>query len=62
VFKAYGFWSAVLMLKVLAMAVFTSQARQKKKAVTNPEDLTFLKDVQDAKPVENDPDVERVRR
>ena len=31
VFRAYAFWSAVLVLKVLAMAAFTSKTRGKKK-------------------------------
>ena len=31
VFRAYAFWAGVLVLKVLAMAIFTSQARGKKK-------------------------------
>lgn len=31
VFQAYAFWSAVLVLKVLAMAALTSKARGKKK-------------------------------
>ena len=31
VFNAYGFWASVLVLKVLAMAVFTSNVRKSKK-------------------------------
>jgi glutathione S-transferase len=30
VFKSYGFWSAVLVLKVLAMALVTSRTKRKK--------------------------------
>ncbi|KAG5682644.1 hypothetical protein PVAND_011983 [Polypedilum vanderplanki] len=63
VFRAYGFWASVLVLKVLGMAVLTSMARKKKKAINNPEDRVFLKpEDQNVELTSSDPDVERVRR
>lgn len=63
VLSAYLFWSAVLILKVLAMAILTGNQRQKKNVMANPEDLRFLKNPpKDVVAVIGDPDVERVRR
>lgn len=63
VLSAYLFWSAILILKVLAMAILTGKQRQKKNVMANPEDIRFLKDPpKDVKAMIGDEDVERVRR
>ncbi|XP_008554601.1 microsomal glutathione S-transferase 1 [Microplitis demolitor] len=56
--KEFGFWSAVLVLKILMMAVLTARQRFSKKAFANAEDLPD----KSAKISTADPDVERVRR
>ncbi|KAL7027807.1 hypothetical protein ACKWTF_005598 [Chironomus riparius] len=61
VFKSYGFWSAVLVLKVLAMALVTSSTKRRKSFVINPEDAMFAKG-KEIKPDARDTDVERVQR
>nr|XP_022904529.1 microsomal glutathione S-transferase 1 isoform X1 [Onthophagus taurus] len=57
IFKGYIFYSALLVLKVLAMAVLTATQRFKRKAFANPEDAEPRK----LKP-KTDENVERVRR
>ncbi|XP_023302253.1 microsomal glutathione S-transferase 1-like isoform X2 [Lucilia cuprina] len=58
VFKAYVFWSAVLVIKMLLMGPLTGIQRFKTKTFANPEDLLSKKD----KVKFDDPNVERVRR
>jgi glutathione S-transferase len=63
VLSAYLFWSAILILKVLAMAILTGRQRQAKNVMANPEDIRFLKNPsKDIQAIIGDPDVERVRR
>ncbi|XP_037938214.1 microsomal glutathione S-transferase 1 [Teleopsis dalmanni] len=58
VFNAYMFWSAVLVIKMLAMSPLTATQRFKTKTFANPEDLRSSK----LKVKFDDPNVERVRR
>ncbi|CAD7091319.1 unnamed protein product [Hermetia illucens] len=58
VLKAYLFWSAVLVLKMLFMSLLTAMQRFRTKTFANPEDLPSKK----LKVKFDDPDVERVRR
>ncbi|XP_013117190.1 microsomal glutathione S-transferase 1 [Stomoxys calcitrans] len=58
VFKAYTFWSGVLLLKLLAMSVLTALHRFKTRTFANPEDCMSKKD----KVTYDNPYVERVRR
>ncbi|XP_053678703.1 microsomal glutathione S-transferase 1 [Anopheles nili] len=60
VYKAYVFWSAVLVAKMLLMAPLTAIQRFKNKAFANPEDSSAVS--KKLKPKLDDPDVERVRR
>ncbi|XP_052900716.1 microsomal glutathione S-transferase 1-like isoform X1 [Anopheles moucheti] len=60
VYKAYVFWSAVLVAKVLLMAPLTAMQRFKNNAFANPEDSSAVS--KKLKPKLDDPDVERVRR
>uniref|UniRef100_A0A1Y9IVT8 Microsomal glutathione S-transferase 1 n=1 Tax=Anopheles minimus TaxID=112268 RepID=A0A1Y9IVT8_9DIPT len=59
-YKAYVFWSAVLVAKILLMAPLTALQRFKNKAFANPEDASAVS--KKLKPKLDDPDVERVRR
>jgi len=59
VFTAYAFYSGVLVVKMLLMAMLTARQRLRKKVFANPEDAG--KDAK-AKVKFDDPDVERVRR
>ncbi|CRL04416.1 CLUMA_CG017502, isoform A [Clunio marinus] len=58
VFRAYVFWSTVLVLKMLAMSILTGRQRFRTKTFANQEDLKSSSE----KPKFDDPDVERVRR
>ncbi|XP_066599485.1 microsomal glutathione S-transferase 1 [Prorops nasuta] len=58
--KLFGFWSSVLVIKLLLMPILTAQQRMKKKVFANPEDVAFTG--KKAKLIYDDPDVERVRR
>ncbi|XP_050421260.1 microsomal glutathione S-transferase 1-like [Adelges cooleyi] len=57
-FKTYVFYSAILVLKVLAMALLTARHRFAKKIFMNPEDRLD----RTSKVKFDDPDIERVRR
>lgn len=56
--QSYLFYSALLGLKILAMAPLTARQRMSKKVFANPEDAKL----KDSKVKYDDPDVERVRR
>ncbi|XP_059619262.1 microsomal glutathione S-transferase 1-like [Phlebotomus argentipes] len=58
VFRAYVFWSTILIVKTLSMSFLTARQRFKNKVFANPEDAGPQK----AKVKYDDPDVERVRR
>uniref|UniRef100_A0A087Z4Q3 Microsomal glutathione S-transferase 1 n=1 Tax=Anopheles darlingi TaxID=43151 RepID=A0A087Z4Q3_ANODA len=58
--RAYVFWSAVLVSKMLLMSPLTSLTRVRKMAFANPEDTAAIS--RKLKPKFDDPDVERVRR
>uniref|UniRef100_A0A182PZ58 Microsomal glutathione S-transferase 1 n=1 Tax=Anopheles epiroticus TaxID=199890 RepID=A0A182PZ58_9DIPT len=60
VFRTYVFWTAVLVVKMLAMSMLTGRQRFRKKVFANPEDIQPSK--KGAQPKFDDPDVERVRR
>ncbi|XP_041766095.1 microsomal glutathione S-transferase 1-like isoform X2 [Anopheles merus] len=59
-YKAYVFWSAVLVAKMLLMALLTAIQRFKNKAFASPEDTRMIS--KKLVPKYDDPDVERVRR
>ncbi|XP_055526024.1 microsomal glutathione S-transferase 1-like [Wyeomyia smithii] len=59
VYRAYVFWSAILVGKMLVMSVLTGLQRFRKKAFVNPEDIASNPKL---KLKFDDPDVERVRR
>ncbi|KYN09411.1 PREDICTED: microsomal glutathione S-transferase 1-like [Trachymyrmex cornetzi] len=59
VLKVFGFWSSILVLKMLAMVPLTARQRYRKHILASPEDGVFISK---GKAVYNDPDVERVRR
>ncbi|XP_011304858.1 microsomal glutathione S-transferase 1 [Fopius arisanus] len=56
--KEFAFWSTLLVIKILAMALLTARVRFGKKVFANPEDNFDKK----SKITTDDPDVERVRR
>ncbi|XP_055370739.1 microsomal glutathione S-transferase 1-like, partial [Condylostylus longicornis] len=58
VFGNFMFWTAILALKMLLMAILTAIQRSKHKIFANPEDAEIMK----VEVVFNNPDVERVRR
>ncbi|KYM88087.1 Microsomal glutathione S-transferase 1 [Atta colombica] len=58
VLKVFGFWSSILVLKMLMMVLLTARQRLRKHVLASPEDDVLSK----GKAVYNDPDVERVRR
>ncbi|XP_022165210.1 microsomal glutathione S-transferase 1-like [Myzus persicae] len=58
-FRTYVFYTAVLVLKVLAMAPLTAKQRFAKMVFANPEDTKLTSK---SKVKFDDPDVERVRR
>ncbi|XP_012062588.1 PREDICTED: microsomal glutathione S-transferase 1-like [Atta cephalotes] len=58
VLKVFGFWSSILVLKMLMMVLLTARQRLRKHVLASPEDGVLSK----GKAVYNDPDVERVRR
>ncbi|XP_026817878.1 microsomal glutathione S-transferase 1-like [Rhopalosiphum maidis] len=58
-FRTYVFYTAVLVLKVLAMAPLTAKQRFAKMVFANPEDAKMNSK---SKVKYDDPDVERVRR
>ncbi|XP_035717778.1 microsomal glutathione S-transferase 1-like [Vespa mandarinia] len=58
IMKVFGFWSSVLVLKMLAMVILTARYRFTKKIFANSEDIFSKK----CKVVYDDPDIERVRR
>ncbi|XP_046827302.1 microsomal glutathione S-transferase 1-like [Vespa velutina] len=58
IMKVFGFWSSVLVLKMLAMVILTTRYRFTKKIFANSEDGFSKK----CKVVYDDPDIERVRR
>uniref|UniRef100_A0A182JWQ1 Microsomal glutathione S-transferase 1 n=1 Tax=Anopheles christyi TaxID=43041 RepID=A0A182JWQ1_9DIPT len=60
VFRTYIFWTAVLVVKMLAMSMLTGRQRFRKKVFANPEDIQPNK--KGVQPKFDDPDVERVRR
>lgn len=57
--NVFGFWGAVLGLKILAMSPLTGRYRFQKKIFANKEDTKF---VPKGKVTYDDPDIERVRR
>ncbi|XP_043284765.1 microsomal glutathione S-transferase 1-like [Venturia canescens] len=57
--KVFTFWSAVLVLKLLAMVPLTGRYRFGKRIFAAPEDCGTLRN---SKVVYDDPDIERVRR
>ncbi|XP_037070080.1 microsomal glutathione S-transferase 1-like [Pollicipes pollicipes] len=57
-FRAYLFWSALLVVKTTTMSFLTSRHRRAKGVCSNPEDAKS----RGAKIIFDDPDVERVRR
>ncbi|XP_044728191.1 microsomal glutathione S-transferase 1-like isoform X2 [Chrysoperla carnea] len=59
IFRAWLFYNAILVLKMLAMSVLTAKQRMTKKVFANPEDAKGFKQ---AKVRFDDEDVERVRR
>ncbi|KAK9504949.1 hypothetical protein O3M35_009115 [Rhynocoris fuscipes] len=59
VFKAYLFYSGVLVVKLMSMSLLTGRQRFRKKVFSNPEDAAADPK---AKVKLDDPDVERVRR
>ncbi|XP_065083913.1 microsomal glutathione S-transferase 1-like [Ochlerotatus camptorhynchus] len=59
VYRAYVFWSSVLVVKMLVMSILTGMQRFRKKAFVNPEDIATQPKL---KIKTDDPDVERVRR
>ncbi|XP_063231556.1 microsomal glutathione S-transferase 1-like [Bacillus rossius redtenbacheri] len=59
VFRAYVFYCAILVLKLMFMSIYTARTRMKKMVFSNPEDIMGRKD---SKIRFDDPDVERVRR
>ncbi|XP_025199155.1 microsomal glutathione S-transferase 1-like [Melanaphis sacchari] len=58
-FRTYVFYTAVLVLKVLAMAPLTAKQRFRKMIFANPEDAKMNSK---SKVKYDDPDIERVRR
>ncbi|XP_055689054.1 microsomal glutathione S-transferase 1-like [Lutzomyia longipalpis] len=58
VFRAFVFWSTVLIVKTMFMSPLTGLQRFKNKSFANPEDSAMYK----TKPKFDDPNVERVRR
>ncbi|XP_015585660.1 microsomal glutathione S-transferase 1 [Cephus cinctus] len=58
-FGVFAFWSGILILKIMSMALLTAKQRFAKKVFANSEDLM---NKSDAKVKYDDPDVERVRR
>nr|AWX49639.1 microsomal glutathione S-transferase [Musca domestica] len=58
VFTAYLFWSGILVLKILAMAILTGLQRFRTGTFANPEDCLFKRD----KVTYDNAYVERVRR
>ncbi|CAL1686253.1 unnamed protein product [Lasius platythorax] len=58
--QAFGFWSSILVIKVLAMAPLTGRQRFRKNVFVTEEDVKALGTGKE--PKYNDPDVERVRR
>ncbi|XP_058985375.1 microsomal glutathione S-transferase 1 isoform X1 [Musca domestica] len=58
VFTAYLYWSGILVLKILAMAILTGLQRFRTGTFANPEDCMSKKD----KVTYDNPYVERVRR
>nr|CAD7418138.1 unnamed protein product [Timema poppensis] len=58
VFRAYLFYSAVLVVKMLAMSLLTARQRFKHKVFANPEDAAG----KGAKVRFDNTDIERVRR
>ncbi|XP_058445429.1 microsomal glutathione S-transferase 1-like [Malaya genurostris] len=59
-FRTYAFWSIILVLKMLALSQLTSLIRVRKGVVANREDAAMISPT--AKPIFDDPQVERVRR
>ncbi|KAI4476927.1 hypothetical protein M0804_013107 [Polistes exclamans] len=59
IMKVFGFWSSVLVLKMLAMMPLTARYRFQKQIFLNPEDVKLVKN---SKVAFDDPDIERVRR
>ncbi|XP_050099612.1 microsomal glutathione S-transferase 1-like [Anopheles aquasalis] len=59
-YRAYVFWSSVLLMKLFLMLPLTAINRFRKQAFANPEDTAAFS--RKAKPKFDDPDVERVRR
>ncbi|KYN06612.1 PREDICTED: microsomal glutathione S-transferase 1-like [Cyphomyrmex costatus] len=61
ILKVFGFWSSILVLKLLAMVPLTARQRFRKNVFANQEDIAFS-NISKGKVVYNDSDVERVRR
>ncbi|XP_015180113.1 PREDICTED: microsomal glutathione S-transferase 1-like [Polistes dominula] len=59
VMKVFGFWSSVLIFKMLGVVLLTISYRFHKKIFLNPDDTQFMKN---SKVGIVDPDIERVRR
>ncbi|XP_035783123.1 microsomal glutathione S-transferase 1-like isoform X1 [Anopheles albimanus] len=59
-YRAYVFWSCVLLVKLSLMPLLTAINRFRKQAFANPEDSAAIS--RKLKPKFDDPDVERVRR
>ncbi|XP_051156094.1 microsomal glutathione S-transferase 1-like [Leptopilina boulardi] len=57
--KVFGFWGAIVVLKLMAMVPLTARQRFRKKVFANPEDTGFAPK---AKVTHDDQDVERIRR
>ncbi|KAK2581424.1 hypothetical protein KPH14_005099 [Odynerus spinipes] len=59
ILKLFGFWSSILVIKMMLMILLTAYQRFTKKIFANPEDASLMPK---AKVSLEDPDVERVRR
>jgi glutathione S-transferase len=60
--QAFGFWSSILVIKVLAMVPLTGRQRFRKNVFVVEEDYNFLGIGKGKELKYDDPDVERVRR
>lgn len=60
VFANFAFYSTIVVLKMIALALMTSKTRLAKQVFATEVDCKYVKE--GLKPILNDPDVERVRR
>ncbi|XP_076642052.1 microsomal glutathione S-transferase 1 [Halictus rubicundus] len=58
-FRIFGFWTAIVSLKMVAVVLMTIRYRFQKKIFVNPDDAPHIKG---SKVADNDPDIARVRR